>query len=217
MTTVSVPRRRPAAAALTVAAGRWYCLPEMQTIADASDGDLARAVIDRATGSADAAEGELYRRFAPRVRLYGLRHLRDEDAARDLVQHVMLLTIQKLRDKSIRDADQIASFILGVSRTAAIDLKRRERRREKLRETYIDVRAFDPPASDSTLDVDRLEACLARLGERERMVVLLTFYAERSADEVARELGASAGNVRVIRHRALQRLRECVVGREARS
>jgi hypothetical protein len=67
----------PAIEPLTARAGRWYCLPLMQTIADASDGDLARAVANRTTGSAEAAEGELYRRFAPRVRLYGLRHLRD--------------------------------------------------------------------------------------------------------------------------------------------
>ena len=205
----------PATDPLTARAGRWYCLPLMQTIADASDGDLARAVANRTTGPAEAAEGELYRRFAPRVRLYGLRHLRDEDAARDLVQHVMLLTIQKLRDGSVRDADQIASFILGASRTASIDLKRRERRREKLRETYIDTGAFAPPADDSMLDIDRLELCLTRLAERERTVVLLTFYAERTADEVARELGASAGNVRVIRHRALARLRKCVASNEA--
>ncbi len=70
----------------------------METIIDSSDGDLARAVVAaRGSGSAEAAESELYRRFAPRVRLYGLRHLRDEDAARDLVQQVMLLTIEKLR------------------------------------------------------------------------------------------------------------------------
>ena len=89
----------------------------MQTIVDSSDGDLARAVAARGPGSAEAAESELYRRFAPRVRLYGLRHLRDEDAARDLVQQVMLLTIEKLRGGSVRDVDQIASFVLGVSRT----------------------------------------------------------------------------------------------------
>ena len=69
----------------------------MPTIVDSSDADLARAVAARGPGSAEAAESELYRRFAPRVRLYGLRHLRDEDAARDLVQQVMLLTIEKLR------------------------------------------------------------------------------------------------------------------------
>ena len=88
---------------------------------DSSDGDLARAVSAQVPGSAEDAETELYRRFAPRVRLYGLRHLRDEEAARDLVQQVMLLTIEKLRGGSIRDADQIGSFILGVSRTMALD------------------------------------------------------------------------------------------------
>ena len=106
----------------------------MRTTLDCSDGDLARA---RRGAGCRAAESELYRRFAPRVRWYGLRHLRDEDAARDLVQQVMLLVIEKLRAGLVRDADQIASFILGVSRTIAIDVKRRERRREKLRDIFI--------------------------------------------------------------------------------
>ena len=69
----------------------------MQASIDLSDGDLARAVAGRGPGLAEAAEAELYRPLAPRVRLYGLRHLRDEDAARDLVQQVMLLAIEKLR------------------------------------------------------------------------------------------------------------------------
>ena len=106
------------------------------------------------------------------------RHLRDEDAARDLMQQVLLLTIEKLRDGSVRDVDQIGSFILGVSRTIAIDLKRRERRRERLRETFV-VEPILEPQSEAALDVDRLETCLGGLSERERIVVLLTFYAER--------------------------------------
>ena len=64
------------------------------------------------------------------------------------------------------------------------------------------------------MDLDRLEACLARLGERDRMVVLLTFYAERTPSEGQQELGVTEGNVRVIRHRAMQRLRACVMSRE---
>jgi RNA polymerase sigma-70 factor (ECF subfamily) len=186
----------------------------MQTIVDSSDGDLARAVTARALGSAEAAESELYRRFAPRVRLYGLRHLRDEDAALDLVQRVMLLTIEKLRGGSVRDADQIASFVLGVSRTMAKDLKRLEWRREKLREAFMAPDRVEAPAGDALLDVDRLEKCLARLAERERMVVLLTFYAERTASEAGQELGVKEGNVRVIRHRAIERLRTCMTSRD---
>src|SRR6185503_17272817 len=105
------------------------------TIIGATDSDLARAIAAR-TGTADAAEAELYRRFAPRVRLYGLRHLRDDDAARDLMQQVLLLTIEKLREGAVRDMDMIGSFILGTSRLVAVNLKRRERRREALLDAF---------------------------------------------------------------------------------
>jgi len=186
----------------------------MPATLDLSDGDLARAISARGAASAEAAESELYRRFAPRVRLYGLRHLRSEDAARDLVQQVMLLTIEKLRGGAVRDADQVASFVLGVSRTMAKDLNRTEWRREKLRDAFLPVSMVDVPAGDAMLDVDRLEACLGRLADRERAVVLLTFYAERTGNEVSKELRVTEGHVRVIRHRAIERLRECMTSVE---
>jgi len=189
----------------------------MDTFVNSTDGDLARVIAARgagAGGAAEAAESELYRRFAPRVRLYGLRHLRDEDAARDLVQQVILVTIEKLRGGSVRDVDQIASFVLGVSRTMVKDLRRLEWRREKLRDVFMVADVVEAPAGDTMLDIDRLERCLGCLANRERMVVLLTFYAEKSAGEVGKELGVKEGNVRVIRHRAVERLRKCMASRE---
>lgn len=183
----------------------------VQTASETSDGDLARAVTAGMPGLADAAEAELYRRFAPRVRLYGLRHLRDEDAAGDLAQHVLLMTIEKLRQGAVRASDEIASFILGTSRTVVIDLKRRERRREALRDTFLPRQMFAPPEADTHLDLDQLELCLSQLPDRERSVVFLTFYGERPAAAVALELGLTEGHVRVVRHRALVRLRKCVV------
>jgi RNA polymerase sigma-70 factor (ECF subfamily) len=168
-------------------------------------------VAARAPGTAEAAESELYRRFAPRVRLYGLRHLRDEESARDLVQQVMLLTIEKLRRGDVRDPDQIASFVLGTSRTMAIAARRTDARRERLREAFLVPEAFAAPDAGAALDLDRLEQCLAQLADRERSVVFLSFYAESSAAAVGADLGVSEGNVRVIRHRALVKLRECVL------
>ena len=148
------------------------------------------------------------------MRLYGLRYLRDEDAALDLMQQVMLLTIEKLRSGSVRDVDQIASFVFGVSRSMVKDQKRREWRRERLREAFELPDMVQSPMGDAALDVECLERCLAGLAERERMVVLLTFYAERTAGEVARELALKEGNVRVIRHRAVERLRACMTSTE---
>ena len=188
----------------------------MQQAVDASDGQLARAVAARAPGASETAESELYRRFAPRVRLYGLRHLRDEESARDLVQQVMMLTIEKLRRGEVRDPEQIASFVLGTSRTMAIAVRRKDLRHEQLRDKFLLAPTAYAAPDAAILDLDRLEQCMAQLADRERSVVFLTFYAESSAAAVATDIGVSEGNVRVIRHRALAKLRACVLaGRQA--
>ena len=72
-----------------------------------------------------------------------------------------------------------------------------------------DLVAVDAP-EPLALDPDRVAACLQALSERERSVVMLSFFADKPADEVGAELAISGGNVRVIRHRALARLRKCL-------
>ena len=52
------------------------------TLEAVSDEALARRIADGRPGSTDAEEAELYRRFAPRVRLYGRRHLQNDAASR---------------------------------------------------------------------------------------------------------------------------------------
>ena len=174
------------------------------------DGALARRV-SAAGGRPDSeAETELYRLLAPRVRLYGLRHLRDPQAAADLVQQVLLMTLESLRAGKIREPERIASFVLGTSRMMVLEIRRGTRRREALLEVWGDAaESFETP-EPLTLDPDRLSGCLEALSERERSVVVLSFYAEKPGDEVGAELGLTGGNVRVIRHRALARLRECM-------
>ncbi|MFO1309466.1 MAG: sigma-70 family RNA polymerase sigma factor [Burkholderiales bacterium] len=179
-------------------------------LADLDDGALARRVAEAGRAPDSAAEAELYRRLAPRVRLYGLRHLRDRQAAADLAQQVLLMTLERLRAGEVREPEKIASFVLGASRMTVIEMRRGTRRREALLETWGDAaEAFEAP-EPLVLDPDRLAGCLGALSERERSVVVLTFFADKPADEVGAELAISAGNVRVIRHRALARLRGCL-------
>ena len=56
----------------------------------------------------------------------------------------------------------------------------------------------------------RVDRCLATLQPREWRLLLLLFQEGSTPAEAAEMLGTTAGNVRVIRHRALGRLRECV-------
>ena len=174
------------------------------------DGALARRVAAAGASHDAHAEGELYRRLARRARLYGLRHLRDEQAAADLAQQVLLTTLMRLRAGEVREPDKIASFVLGMCRMTVLELRRGSRRREELLEAWGERdEAYDTP-EPLALDPDRLAGCLEALPERERLVVVMSFFADKQADEVGAELRISGGNVRVIRHRALGRLRECM-------
>lgn len=55
-----------------------------------------------------------------------------------------------------------------------------------------------------------LVRCLEALAEPQRAVVVLTYYGEQSSEEIAASLGFTTGNVRVIRHRAMSSLRDCI-------
>jgi RNA polymerase sigma-70 factor (ECF subfamily) len=174
-----------------------------------TDAQLARRVLACGLAGAEGEEAELYRRFAPRVRLYGLRHLREEHAAADLVQRVLLLTIEKLRAGAVREPERIASFVLGVARMTAREMRRGAGREIPLPEEMAgrEDLTHQPP---EPLARDHLSRCLGELRERDRTVVVLTYYQEQDAREIAAALGLKEGHVRVVRHRAIGRLRECM-------
>ncbi len=174
------------------------------------EAELVQEISAAGDGGSHAAEAELYRRLAPRVRLYGLRHLRDEQAAADLTQQVLLITIQSLRAGQLREPEKLASFVFGTCRMVVLDLRRNAQRRQRLLDEFgATLPAFEPPP-EPALDSRRLANCVQRLPERERSVVVMTFYDERTSEDLAGFLGTTTANVRVIRHRALGRLRTCL-------
>src|SRR5258708_15582031 len=90
---------------------------EPESATEASDAELA----GRVRRGDRAAEAELFRRLAPRVRLYGLRHLRDPSAADDLVQDVLLMTFDRLRAGKVREEERLASYVLGTCRRGGVE------------------------------------------------------------------------------------------------
>ena len=87
--------------------------------------------------------------------------------------------------------------------------QRKTRRRESLTTHFHAPALYAEPVVESE-DIAVVERCLHALGERDRRVLVLTFYAEKTSSEIAGELGVTGTVVRVARHRALARMRECV-------
>jgi RNA polymerase sigma-70 factor (ECF subfamily) len=179
---------------------------------DMSDADLAQRI---ATGHREA-EAEMCRRMAPRIRLYGLRHLRSATgqgggatAAHDLVQQVLLKTIEALRAGRLRASEKLAPYVLGTCRMTVLDLRRNAQRQQQLLEEFGQILVPDQPPMPS-VDDNQLARCVQALNERERSIVVMTFYDEQTAAQAAGFLDISEANVRVIRHRAIKQLRRCM-------
>lgn len=162
-------------------------------------------------GSGDPdAEAEFFHRMGPRIRLYGLRHLRDAHAADDLTQQVLITTLQALRAGRLREPEKLASFVLGTCRMTVLDLRRNAQRKERLLEQFGADLLASAPSAEPRVDHEQLTRCVQNLKERERTVIVMTFYDEQTGADLAQFLGVSEANVRVIRHRAIHQLRDCM-------
>jgi RNA polymerase sigma-70 factor (ECF subfamily) len=180
---------------------------------DTPDDELVRRIGDGGAAGR-AAEDALCRRFAPRLRIYGLRHLRDEDRARDLVQSVLVAVIVAARGRRISEADKLSRFVLGTARHLALQARERDGRVELAGdEALAGAAALAAPASEVT-DWGVLLRCLHRLDERAKAVVILSFHDEQPAEAIAARLATTAANVRVLRHRAVVALRRCMDAKE---
>ena len=160
-----------------------------------------------------AAEAELYRRLAPRVRLYGLRHLRDRHArgrpraagaAHDARAAARREAARARADRLVR-ARHVSH---GRARSAA---HARRARSGCWRPSPATCRCR--PVTRAARSITRASPdCLRGAAGARALGARPHLLRRLRASEVASELGISAGNVRVIRHRGLEHLRQCVTG-----
>lgn len=173
------------------------------------DAELARRIAAAGDQPASDEEAELCRRYGRRLVAFGRRRLGSDDRGRDLAQDTLLLTLEKLRAGRVREPEKIGAFILGVARTLAGVRRSREPRHEPIdpADRELVAASVGPP---DPIARTRVAGCLEELAERQKAVVLLSFYAEQSSGAIAASLGLSRENVRVIRHRGVARLRDCL-------
>jgi RNA polymerase sigma-70 factor (ECF subfamily) len=177
----------------------------------AHNADIVRRIALRDPG-ARAAEAELCRRFAPRARLYGRRHLRSDERAGDLAQAVMLAVIEAARAGRIEDGLRLDRFVLGTCRNIASRMREVDARAEPTDSADLDLLAAAHARTPTmeALDVGALFKCFRGLAPRDRTVIHLSFNEEQSAEEIAVIVDTTPGNVRVLRHRAVAQLRRCL-------
>lgn len=123
------------------------------------------------------------------------------ESAQDLVQDVLM--------KLLRGARQPQVLPRSYYRRTLVNTYIDGQRLRSSSEIPTDSAQLDKVADDDSnrvLDRDELWRILHRLSERDKSVLILRYYLDETDDQIAEELGISAGLVRVIASRAKKKL-----------
>jgi RNA polymerase sigma factor (sigma-70 family) len=157
------------------------------------------------------AETTLCRRFAPAVRTFARRRLRTVDAVDEFAQDVFLRFVEALRAGQVADPERVGGFLLGICRNLARERARNAERRAQLWEQFgCALAALADEPITAGYQVAQLEDCLSQMTHRSREVIRFAFIDGEPAAAIASRLEMSEGNVRVVRHRAIEALRDCM-------
>lgn len=159
-----------------------------------------------------AAFERLY--HATRAKLYGavLRILRRADVAGEVLQEAYL----KVWNSAGQFDPAVASpmtWMLSIARNRAIDVVRKKVELVVADDALFEVAAETPdPLAGRQMneELKRLLACMGRLKEDRRRLVLLAYYGGCSRDQLAAQFDAPVNTIKTWLRRALADIRECL-------
>ncbi len=158
------------------------------------------------------AAGQLYDRFSSRIFGMGMTLFRNRTDAEDLVQDTFL---KVWRTGSAFDPARgsLDTWMLLVARSLAIDLiRRRSLEARKLASQPKVSEASDEPGPEQRAEVtdlfERASHAMARLPQRQRSVLELTYLAQRSTKEVAELMQIPRGTVKSRAHAGMAVLQD---------
>jgi RNA polymerase sigma-70 factor (ECF subfamily) len=158
---------------------------------------------------AAAATPEAIAALEPVLRRFALRATKDGELARDLAQSTLAAALEASR--SFEGRAQLRTWLLGVLAHKIVDHFRRLGRSGDAELEDPDLLAAPDERGVERVvaarhQLQRVEAGLAELPERERLALLLDVEGV-SRDEMCNALGVSATHLRVVLHRGRHRLR----------
>jgi RNA polymerase sigma factor (sigma-70 family) len=179
--------------------------PEMD--ADTEDKSLS----ERIRGGDPGAENALIRRYSGRVFAMVLARLRDREAARELVDDVLMVTVLALREGGVRDTSHLAAFVHGTTVNLVNNHLRARGRRPHMEalDGAEDGPDFDM-SDDREDELEIIERAVTRLPPADREVLNLSLLECLKPGEIAARLGLTPDVVRQRKRRAVRHLREAL-------
>lgn len=162
-----------------------------------------RELLTRARGGEkDAVAILLHRHRTPIFRLC-FQMLRDNDAAEDAAQEVLLRAFEKM--PQFRGESEFSSWLYRVALNYCLEVRRTQQRREALTPDH--PTTFTTDFSSRVDSRQAIENALDALPEQLRIVLILRQWHEKSYEEIAAILSLPLGTVKTRLHQARAQFR----------
>jgi RNA polymerase sigma-70 factor (ECF subfamily) len=180
---------------------------------DTGDGEELAGLLKRVAARDEAAFAALYKRT--NAKLYGVvaRILSRGDAGVEALQEAYVRIWERAGDFDPAKGSPIA-WMATIARNRALDEVRRVRP-VSIEDMPV---GFEPAAElidpmgprERSEGLSALLACLGKLDEEKRSVVLLAYYHGASREALARRFGRPVPTIKTWLHRSLAQLRDCL-------
>ena len=160
---------------------------------------------DYASEGSQAAFAELVRRHVDLVYSAALRQVRSPDLAEEVTQSVFLALAGNAH--KLKPQTPLTAWLYLVTRRAAINVVRRESRRQAREQTAAEMATMKTDSPSWSRVEPLLDEAMAALPETDRSAVLLRFFEGRSLREVGGTLGVSEDAAQKRVSRAIDQLR----------
>jgi RNA polymerase sigma factor (sigma-70 family) len=167
--------------------------------------DDNEALAQRISKGDRAAEAELVGLYCDCVFAMAMSRTRNRDAARELMDDVLMAVITALRHGSVRNTAQLGGFVRGTAANIINGYIRAARRAPRTMALNPDAVGSDP--TDEYERQDRRDLAfevLALLNARDRQILQLSLVEGLKPAEIAARLGTSSVLVRQRKCRALR-------------
>src|SRR5271165_3098119 len=181
--------------------------------AETGDGEDLAVLLRRVAARDEAAFAALYRRTS--AKLYGIvaRIVTRGDSGAEALQEAYVRIWEKAGDFDPAKGSPMA-WMATIARNRALDEVRRVRPAslEDMPAGFEPAAdAVDPMASrERSESLSALIACLSKLDEEKRSIVLLAYYRGASREALAERFGRPVPTIKTWLHRSLAQLRDCL-------
>ena len=160
----------------------------------------------------------IYERYFLRMYNYAVSVLKTKSEAEDAVQEAFLslaANIGKIDNPASRVAE---GYVMTTLKNKVIDTERKKKRDVSIFESVVPE---NTESDDTVIDMliknernERLQKAVEALKSRDRHILLMRLYEERSFEEIAKLTGINEGNVKNVYYRALEKLRKILEDKE---